>query len=248
MTERWKIRLLILKKMRPDIEKLLVIQNRDQRLHAIRAGLKTIPGEIAARRVRIEAMGGKVDALKSRLQDIEVRRNKLEVEVQSKQASIAKFRTQQQQTRKNDEYQALANEIERYGSDISTLEDQELELMEEADAVQKELKAATAFLDADKAKVETVIADLEAKAKTLKDQEKATLEERKGLAVEIDEDLMAIYDRLMQSKKDAAVVSLEHDVCTGCHMKLTTQTAVKVRGGNAIVHCENCGRILYEGE
>jgi predicted nucleic acid-binding Zn-ribbon protein len=31
-------------------------------------------------------------------------------------------------------------------------------------------------------------------------------------------------------------------------MKVTTQTVVRVKGGREIVHCEQCGRILYPGE
>jgi uncharacterized protein len=40
-------------------------------------------------------------------------------------------------------------------------------------------------------------------------------------------------------------VPLEHEVCMGCHMRVTTQTAVLVKARREIVHCEHCGRILY---
>jgi predicted nucleic acid-binding Zn-ribbon protein len=72
--------------------------------------------------------------------------------------------------------------------------------------------------------------------------------ERTQLANGIDEDLLSRFDRLFASKGDAAVVALEHEVCTGCHMKVTTQTAHRVKGGKEIVSCEQCGRILYSAE
>jgi predicted nucleic acid-binding Zn-ribbon protein len=53
---------------------------------------------------------------------------------------------------------------------------------------------------------------------------------------------------LFASKGDAAVVALEHEVCTGCHMKITTQTVHRVKNGREIVGCEQCGRILYIAE
>jgi uncharacterized protein len=40
---------------------------------------------------------------------------------------------------------------------------------------------------------------------------------------------------------------VEHGVCTGCHMKVTTATAARVKAGKEIVSCEQCGRILYLG-
>ena len=69
--------------------------------------------------------------------------------------------------------------------------------------------------------------------------------ERTEMAGKIDEDLLGRFERLFASKGDAAIVALEHEVCTGCHMKITTQTAHRVRNGKEIVSCEQCGRILY---
>ena len=70
--------------------------------------------------------------------------------------------------------------------------------------------------------------------------------ERATRAAAVDEDLLEHYERLFASKNGNAVVALEHEVCMGCHMKITTQTVVRVKG-DEIVHCEQCGRILYPG-
>jgi predicted nucleic acid-binding Zn-ribbon protein len=56
----------------------------------------------------------------------------------------------------------------------------------------------------------------------------------------VEEDLLSLFERLFASKGDAAVVALEHEVCTGCHMKVTTQTAHRVKNGKEIVSCEQC--------
>jgi predicted nucleic acid-binding Zn-ribbon protein len=59
--------------------------------------------------------------------------------------------------------------------------------------------------------------------------------------------LLGQFERLFNSKGDAAIVAIEHGVCTGCHMKVTTATAARVKAGKEIVNCEQCGRILYLG-
>ena len=69
--------------------------------------------------------------------------------------------------------------------------------------------------------------------------------EREAIAAQIDDDLLDQFERLFNSKGDAAVVAVEHGVCTGCHMKVTTATAARVKAGKEIVSCENCARILY---
>ncbi len=90
--------------------------------------------------------------------------------------------------------------------------------------------------------------DLEAKSKTLNSRLEDLAKERAELAGKIDEDLLSRFERLFASKGDAVVVALEHEVCTGCHMKVTTATATRVRAGKEIISCEQCGRILYAAE
>ena len=92
------------------------------------------------------------------------------------------------------------------------------------------------------------MADLGGKSKTLQTQLEQFKSERAQLAQNIEEDVMERYERLFASKGDAAVVAVEHGVCTGCHMKVTTATVVQVKSGNEIVSCEQCGRILYAAE
>src|SRR5205814_10135957 len=88
--------------------------------------------------------------------------------------------------------------------------------------------------------------DLESKSNTLQSHLEELATERAEIASKLDEDLLGRFERLFKSKGDAVVVALEHEVCTGCHMKVTTQTAHRVKAGKEIVSCENCGRILYD--
>ena len=72
---------------------------------------------------------------------MEVDRKRLELDVGTRNESIARLKTQQYQTRKNDEFQAMGNEIQRYEDEIRKLEDQELELMEQVDKLKVEVAA-----------------------------------------------------------------------------------------------------------
>ena len=78
----------------------------------------------------------------------------------------------------------------------------------------------------------------------MKERLEELTKERAEIASRVDEDVLNRFERLFASKGDAAVVALEHEVCTGCHMKITPQTAHRVKGGREIVGCEQCGRIL----
>ena len=233
--------------MLPEIEKLLVLQDRDRKIRTLKNELKVAPLERVESEERLAAATKQLDAVKLKAKEIEVERKKLEIEAQSKRDSIAKFQTQKFQTRKNEEFQAFNNEITRYEGEIRTVEDRELELMEDADKMKATVAATEQQTKATKAQVERQLTDIAGKIDAVATQ-LTTLEiERASLAVGLDEDLLDTFDRLFAGKGEA-VVPLEHETCMGCHMKVTTQTVVKVKGQREIVHCEQCGRILYRGE
>ena len=173
-------------------------------------------------------------------------RKKLELDVGTRAESISRLKTQQYQTRKNDEFQAMGHEIDRYENEIRKIEDEELELMVQADKLKAELDAEEKKAGAVKESIARQTMDLETKSKTLQSRLEELTRERAEIAGKIDEDLLGRFERLFKSKGDAVVVALEHEVCTGCHMKVTTQTGHRVKAGKEIVSCENCGRILYD--
>ncbi len=226
---------------------LLILQDKDLKLQKIAKELSLVPLEIQSLEDKIAAEGSTVESLKGKIKEQEVERNKLDVDVKAKEESINKFKTQQQQTRKNEEYQALAHEIERFQSDISDLETAELEVMEAIDRTREQLARAEAQFREDKGLIDQEFNVLKKKSEALKEQQTELLSERDGVASQVDSGTLGIYERLLKSKKNAVVVAIENGICSGCHMKLTTQTILKARSGQGIVHCENCSRILYDG-
>jgi hypothetical protein len=231
-----------------ELEKLLILQDRDQRIRQIGLEIKTLPQRRKNLEAQLAATAASLESLKQRARQLEVDRKKLELDVGTRQSSISRLKTQQYETRKNDEFQAMGHEIERYEKEIVQLEDQELELMEQADKLRAEIATAEKTASAGRDSVNRQLADLEEKTKTLQTQLEELKNERVQLAQHIDEDVRERYERLFASKGDAAVVAVEHGVCTGCHMKVTTATAVHAKSGNEIVSCEQCGRILYVAE
>jgi len=228
-----------------NIERLLALQDRDQRIRSLRAELLQVPEERKLRVKQLADCAARLDTAKTRLKEIEVEKKSLEVEAGTKRAAIDRYKNQQLQTRKNEEFTALSHEIAANEKAISQIEDREIVFMEEAEALAPQIQAAEAEFASEKARIDKAISLLDAKIPNVEslisDLEKARKESSEGL----DEDLLEQYDRIFHSKGDTAVVPLENEVCTGCHMKVTNQTALEVRGEKAIVHCPNCGRILF---
>jgi predicted nucleic acid-binding Zn-ribbon protein len=231
--------------MLPEIEQLLVIQDRDQKIKAHQIELTSVPLE----RQRVEqTLKNRVEAfdqIKLRAKEIEVHRKKLELDANSRRDTIGKYKTQQSQTRKNEEFQTLGQSIARLEHEIEQIEDQEIELMEQGEVAAREIQQAEAELKASKTQTEQHLAALAKKQETLDQRLRETAAERETLAAAIDPDLLSRYQRLFTSKNGTPIVPVEHEVCMGCHMKNTTTTVHRVKLAREIVYCEQCGRILY---
>jgi predicted nucleic acid-binding Zn-ribbon protein len=188
----------------------------------------------AAERKRLEA------------QQTEVERKKLELEAESHRTKVARYKIQQFETRKNEEFQALGTEIAREEKEIQDIEDRELELM---DVGEKAKKVATAEVEAAKSR-EAEVAAKEAELTKKKGELEARLAELRteidALTAGVEEGLLAKYRRILTNKKDAAIVPVLHGTnCGGCHMKLTQGSVLAAKGGKAGATCENCGRLLF---
>lgn len=233
--------------MLPALEQLLILQDRDKKIRTLKQELKTAPLERKELDAKLAAANSQFEAAKLKLKELEIEKKNQELSAQSKRDSIAKFRNQQFQTRKNEEFQALTNEIKRYEADVQTIEDQELEVMEQIEQAKIALLGAEKEFAQAKAQIAQQVADLEQKTKALEAQLKEIEADRAKLAAEVEEDLLERYDRIFM-KKGEAIVALEHHVCMGCHMTLTPQTVHRAKGEREIVHCEQCGRMLYYTE
>jgi len=231
--------------MQESIEKLLILQDRDQKIRREQGELARIEPERQMLKDKAAAAQTGLESAKLRIRQIESARKDLELEVETKKQMIVRYANQQFQTRKNEEYRALAHEIDTCKADIFKIEDGEIELMEQIEAAQKEILRATQALNDARKLMDGQVAQLDAREQNLK-RDLAELEaNREQLASAVDESARDRYERLLRSKWENVVVGVEHGVCGGCHMKLPPQLLVTCQGEKDLVGCSNCGRILY---
>jgi uncharacterized protein len=227
------------------IEKLLILQERDRKIRRVQQELGHIGPERETLRTKAATVQTQLDAAKNRIKQIETERKRLELDVEGQKSQIEKYANQQLQTRKNEEYRALAHEIEMCKEAIVKIEDQEIVLMEQGEATQKEINRATQESNETKKLVETQVAELNQREENLKKELAELQQGRAELASAVDEVARGRYERLLKNKGDNVIVGVHNGVCGGCHMKLPAQILVTCRSQQEIVTCINCGRILY---
>jgi predicted nucleic acid-binding Zn-ribbon protein len=234
--------------MLPAISKLLVIQDRDLKIRAIQKELDHLPVEEEDAREKLAGDRKRVDAAKLAMQENEVAMKNFELDIQTRRNSVGKLKIQQYETRKNEEFRAMGAEIERYGKEISDLEDRELILMEKGEELRRALADAQLKLEATQRLVDEELADIDIRRSNLRN-DKAELQANRELAEkDVEAASLDTYNRLFKSKGGLVVVPLVNGQCKGCHMKVVKSTAVAVKIEKEITHCESCGRILYSGD
>lgn len=227
------------------IEQLLVLQDRDQKIMRLEEELARVEPERKALLGNADSSKNALEQARKAAQQVESQRKDLELEVESKKKQIDRYASQQLETRKNEEYQALAKEIDNCKTDIDKLEDQELELMEAYDVKLEEVASADKVAKEAQARADEQVGLL-MERETNQKKEKTEVEgERAELASKLDGTVLSRYDRLLQRKKNKVVVGVNRGVCGGCHMSLPTQIQVQCKAQKEIINCPNCGRIVY---
>jgi predicted nucleic acid-binding Zn-ribbon protein len=227
------------------IEKLLVLQDRDRHILRVKEELARVEPERHALLERAATAQADLDAVKLKGKQIETERKKLELEVDTKKQQIERYAMQQFQTKKNDEYRALAHEIEQCKEVIGKLEDGQLEWMEKAEEAQKQAVAAAQTAKEAKSVVDGQVAALTTREKNLRAELAGLEASRQEYFLAVDEVARSKYMRLLKNKGANVVVGIEHGVCGGCHMKLPAQILVSCQVQQELVSCVTCGRLLY---
>lgn len=227
------------------IEKLLILQDRDRRLKRLRAELDQIPLQRQAMLQKDQSARKALEAAKQKVNELESHRKQLDLDVEAKKDQIERYANQQLQTRKNEEYRALAKEIDGCKAAITRIEDQELELMEQGEIAQKEVLRCTTEAAAAKQLVDSEVAALNERDANLQKELEELEADRETLADAVDDDVRDRYEGLFGNKGQNVVVGVHNGVCGGCHMKLPAQQLVSCKAAQEIVTCTNCGRILY---
>ena len=230
----------------PQIEKLLKVQSRDIHLLKIEQDLQRIPNELSSLKEKISAEEVNIEGAKKSLIEKELSRAELDDKVKDQEASINRFRTQQLEVKKNDEYRALTQQIEQLEMNVSSLEEAEIKLMIDIDLEHEKFEE-------DKATIESRIFDLKRLVDVHLEREivlQDSLDKAKQECVEardgVNEVFLKHYERIRKlTKRPPYVVPIVNQKCEGCHLRVSNEVARSAREVGEPHFCDQCARLVY---
>jgi predicted nucleic acid-binding Zn-ribbon protein len=230
--------------MLPDIENLLQLQGVDKEVRRLQDEIAELPKRVAVIEQKLAGTKAQLEKVQAAVKADEAARRKYDTNISDLRGKISKYRDQSLDVKTNEQYKALLHEIQFAEKEITANEDKILELMVNADARDKEVKAAQAELKAETAEIEKE--KEQARQRTAED-EKLLAEaksKRDQLRGGVREDLLRQYERVSKFRGSGIAEVLNHK-CMGCQVILRPQTYNDVRSGKDVVVCDSCQRILY---
>lgn len=234
--------------MHPDLEALLVLQDKDVGLASCDARLKALDPEVQALDEQIRAAERVVEQARAGIQAALDRRDGLEGKIQS-------YRTMQEQRRQRLEWVRGAKEASTLMAELdlarTVLAKEEAEFMRSGDAVgeaeRKTAEAENALQNAREAQAAQREALAARRQEIAAERERVAIE-RDRASKAVNATLLARYDRIRRGKVPVAVYPLHGSSCGNCFTAVPTQRKALIQRGTTIEGCEACGVLLYAKE
>ena len=232
--------------MKAELQQLIALQNLDTTIRKLEKDQGAIPERRAEIEGEFDQRAFEIRALETRRDVAKLSRARLENEVVEQRGRAERAERNLMSSKKPDEYTAAIREADAARKQISALETQILEQMEQLDQAQAALSERAG-------EIASLNSDREARLKAF-DDETGTIDERLATARKEREEVFASlpkalsnqYSRIKARIRDGvAVAEARNRSCTACFMSLRPQVMAEIRRGEDIITCDNCGRILF---
>jgi predicted nucleic acid-binding Zn-ribbon protein len=230
--------------------RLLAVQDDDTSIDQLvhRRGTLTERSELAAAEAQMSGLNQRRAAIAEVRDGLGARQAALEEQIggsRTRSAEIVKRLYSGQVTAARD-LQAMDEEVKHLATHVSELEDREIEVMEELEPLDADLAVIDGELDRlskDAESLRASIAEAESEIDTELARERA---ERAAIAADVPADLLSRYEQLRKKLGGTGAARLVGGSCGGCHLQLPAMELDRVKKAppDAIVYCDQCGRIL----
>ncbi|MEV6209823.1 C4-type zinc ribbon domain-containing protein [Kitasatospora sp. NPDC051914] len=230
--------------------RLLDLQAIDSRLDQLAHRRRTLPelAEIEKAGADHTALKDLVVAAQAQLSDTTREQTKAEQDVEQVRARAA--RNQQRMdsgtVTSPKDLENLQHEIGSLAKRQSDLEDVVLEVMERLESAQGRVTELTARLQHSEVVLKEAEERRNAAWAEIDAEVEKTTRDREAVAKVIPADLLKLYTRLREQQGGVGAARLQQRRCEGCRVEfaITDLNAIKAEPADAVVRCENCGRIL----
>ena len=234
--------------MKQRIKGLIRLQSYDNRIKEAMEKRNMIPGKIQKIDEELKERELAFEKEKRTLDELKKKWREIDREIQDLEVKIVKSNEKLSQIKSNKEYTAALKEIDELKFLKSTTEDKALEIMEEIEEKEKEIKALEQDLKEVIAACEKTKEGIMKEAEQLEKEIEELKDKRLQCEKDVEQDLLSRYNFLIERKDGKAISPVIKGVCQTCHMGIPPQKFIELIKGETLMTCPNCNRIIYWGE
>ncbi len=230
--------------------KLLDVQALDARADLLRHQRSTLPenAEIAALTASRTELVDSARDLQIAVDDLTAAQKKADADVEQVKARRTRDRDRMDQglISSPKDLERMQHELETLDRRITTLEDEELEVMEELEEVQVRLTQLEVQIAEADSRLEALAATRDERTAEIDAELTRLTADRDPLVADVPDDLLALYDKLRANKGGVGAAELRARQCGGCRLTLDASEISQIAAAPAddVVRCEECQRIL----
>lgn len=226
------------------------MQGLDARADQLRHQRATLPelSEIAELEARRTDLDNQARDARITVDDLSAEQAKVDADVESVKARRTRDRDRMDQGLISNpkDLERMQHELESLDRRISTLEDEELEVMARLEDAQRDLDLLGAQVAEADERLGVLAAARDEKLAAI-DADLATVaSDREPAVAGVPDDLLALYDKLRASKGGVGAAELRQRRCTGCQLNIDNAelAVISAAPDDQVVRCEECQRIL----
>jgi len=241
--------------MGPVLNGLLKLQSVENRLRAEKAKLTRCRRNVVIQENLIRSLQNALEAKKEEVQLTKIQFDHLELELKSREETIAKLRASLNTARTNKEYAAVLTQLNTTKADNSKIETQSLELLKDIEADEAECADIQKQIGEQKDTLEQTRKTSEALAEKYQAEIDTVQAEWDEVAGTIPHDTLVTFNRVAETYDGHAVTVIDQQEgkagaysCGGCFMGITAESVNLLMTKDDIIRCPNCTRILVLSE
>ncbi len=230
------------------IKALLKLQAVDKEIRDINHAASSYPARLKEIDDDLGADRAASDEKQAELDEIEAQRKLIESQIQAQKDQIRKWESRLTDIKTPREYAAMSREIDIAKKSIRNQEEEILNLMEQAESLNKEIELIERTIFEKEKGYESERKELRAKLSSIEKDRSELEARRKNLSEDLEARLLSVYERILARKGGIAMAAVgPGGACEVCRMRIPPQLCndLMTGAGDRIIQCPSCYRILY---